>query len=112
MDIQQKQQQVEQELLAVIINHLRNNQMDVATASRLAKDFLAVLPIQNQEDLLIKLKNLGEKYTAAKQIYTLELGKELHEKQQHAVQQMSNSIREGDIEQAISLAKSLRTQST
>lgn len=32
MDIQQKQQ-VEKELLTVIVNHLKNNQMDLATAS-------------------------------------------------------------------------------
>ncbi|GIW61435.1 MAG: hypothetical protein KatS3mg089_0287 [Patescibacteria group bacterium] len=112
MDIQQKQQEVEQELLTVIINNLKNNQMDVATASRLAKDFLAVLPIKNQEDLLMKLKNLGDKYTAAQQIYNLELGKNIHEKQQQTVQLISNSIREGNIEHAITLAKSLKNQPT
>ncbi len=60
----------------------------------------------------MKLKNLGEKYTAAKQVYTLELGKDIHEKQQYAVQQISNSIKEGNIEHAISIAKSLQTQTT
>lgn len=110
MDIQQKQQAIEAELLAMIIQHLKNNQMDVVTASELAKDFLNLLPIQNREDLLSKLKSLGDKYAEAKQIYTTELSVNVEEKERNALRQMSDSIKKGNIEHAISLAKSAQQQ--
>lgn len=109
MDIQQKQLAVEGELLSLIIQHLKSHQIDVATASRLAKDFLQLLPLQSQEDLLTKLKTLSDKYDEIKQLYTLESAQELEGKEQQALAQMSSSIKAGNIEQAISVAKSLQT---
>lgn len=110
MDIQQKQQLIESELLEVIVSHLKSHQLDVATASRLAKDFLQALPLQDQEDLLAKLKILSNKYPLAQPIYALELSKVSREKELHAVQKMTSLIKEGNIEHAISVAKSLQTK--
>lgn len=110
MDIQQKQEAIEAELLAVIIEHLKNHRIDVATASQLAKDFLQVLPLQSQADLLSKLKVLGDKYAEVKQLYTIEASHEQEQQEQQVLQQMSTAIKEGNIDHAISVAKSLQTQ--
>lgn len=111
MDIQQKQQEIEAELLATIIEHLKKKQLDVATASQLAKDFLNVLPLQNQADLLAKLKNLSDTYVEAKQLYTIEAAKGQRAVEQEAVEQMNQAIKNGNIEQALSVAQSLKQQS-
>jgi hypothetical protein len=110
MDIQQKTTEIESELLAVIIQHLKNHQIDVSTASQLARDFLAQLPLQNHEDLLAKLKALSDHYPTVKPLYSLEASKGIEEKEKAALQQMSSSIKEGNIDHAISVAKSLQNQ--
>jgi len=82
--------------------------LGIPTASTLAKDFLAVLPMKNQEDLLQKLKDLSSKYTPAKFVYQKEMAKEESHREQHALTQMQHAIRQGNIEHAINVAKSLQ----
>lgn len=99
---------IERELLELIIQHLENNSLDVRQARKLAKDFLAILPVSNREDLLNKLKNLGTKYREAKQIYIEESGKDTIAKEQQALQGMSEAIKQGKIDHALSIAKELQ----
>ena len=108
MDIQQKTEEVEKELLDIIILHLQNRQIDMNTASKLARDFIAVLPIQNRQDLLLKLQNLGNSYKEAKAVYQQELAKDVVQKEQQALIQMQGAIRQGNIDHAINVAKSLQ----
>ena len=56
MDIQQEVEEVKRELVELIIKHLRENKIPVDKAKKLAADFLNVLPISDQQDLLEKLK--------------------------------------------------------
>jgi len=108
MDVKQQTDRVEQELLAVITKHLERNEIDTLTAQRLTKDFLAILPMQNQADLLAKLKTLSETYEEAKEVYTLEFSQDIKEREEQALNQMRTAIQQGNIEHAINVAKALR----
>lgn len=109
MDIRQKTKEVEQELLDVIIKHLNNNKIDMPRATQLAKDFLSALPIENQQDLLTKLKSLSTTYGEAKSVYMKELADDIRAKEEQALTQMHSAITSGNIEQAISVAKSMHS---
>lgn len=101
---------IENELLELIARHLQDNKMDAQTAQKLATDFLAVLPIQNRQDLLNKLKNLGEKYGEVKQVYMQEFSKDTTAKEQEALTKMTHAIRQGNIDHALSIAKDLKEE--
>ena len=107
MDIKEEVVEVKRELLGLILKHLKENKIEAEKAQQLARDFLAVLPIRDQLDLLNKLKNLGEKYPEAEKVYLDELQKTSDEKRDIALSQMSGFIKQGNIEQAITTAKVL-----
>lgn len=110
MDIQQEVQQLEKELLELIIKKLEENKMEVEEARRLAADFLKLLPIQDQKDLLMKLKLLSEEHKDAQGLYVEELSKASEIDREQALTQMRNAIHAGNIEQAIAFAKHRQTQ--
>lgn len=107
MDIQQDVQVVEKELTDIIVQYLKENKMELLTAQKLAADFLAVLPIQSRADLLQKLKDLSTKYKEVKSVYTHALGKVIQENDEQRLTAMRDHIRQGNIEEAITVAKSM-----
>ncbi len=110
MDLQSKVETIKQELVELIVKHLKENKIEIAKARKLAGDFLRVLPVRDQQDLLLKLKNLGEEYSEAREIYVRELG-EINEANRHqALSQMHELIKAGKIEDAIAVAKSVQSQ--
>lgn len=108
MDIAQKVETVEKELLEIIADHLIQNKIDVATARKMAQDFLSILPVSDQEDLLNKLKSLGEKYEEAQEVYVEELGKMTEETRNAALNKMRDAIKSGNIDNAITVAHNLK----
>lgn len=107
MDIAQEVEAVKKELTDLIIVHLRENKIEVDKARALASDFLDVLPIQNHADLLSKLKELGEKYQEAKTVYVEKLAIDTSAQTQQALTAMRDAITQGNMEQAISAAKTV-----
>lgn len=107
VDIVAEVEEVKKELLELIIEHLKQNKIQATEAQQLARDFLAVLPIKDQADLLSKLKNLGEKYKEANEVYLDELSKASEEKRDQALSLMRDYIKQGNIDQAIQTAKTL-----
>lgn len=107
MDVAQEVEVVKKELLEIIINHLKENKIKTVDAQQLARDFLSVLPIKDQADLLAKLKTLGDNYPEAGQIYVGELEKSEEEKRSQTLTQIRNHIKLGNIDQAIASAKSI-----
>ncbi len=105
MDIQEEIKKIEEELLAVITKHLEENKIEVEKAQQLARDFLAILPVADQQDLLKKLQDLSGKYDEVKPLYTREYGKMDDMKRDEVLTHMRQSIHNGDIDQAISIAK-------
>jgi len=107
MDIQQEVEEVKKELVELIIKHLRENKLPAEKAKKLAGDFLNVLPISDQQDLLAKLKNLGQEYQEVKEVYVNELKKISEEKRNETLSQMRDHIKQGNINRAIEAASVL-----
>lgn len=107
VDIQQDVQAVEKELTDIIVRYLKENKMDMPTAQKLAADFLAVLPIHNRVELLEKLKNLSDKYKEVKPIYAHTLEKVTEESDTQKLNAMRDHIKQGNIEEAITAAKTM-----
>lgn len=107
MDIQEEVEAIKRELVELIIKHLRENRIPVDKAKQLAKDFLNILPISDQQDLLNKLKNLGDSYGEAKEIYVRELTKASEQNRERALSQIRDHIKLGNINEAIKATQSL-----
>lgn len=107
MDVQQEVKLVEKELVDLIIEHLKVNRIAVDVARQQAKDFLSLLPIQDQRDLLNKLKGLSERYEEAKEVYAEELGKINEALRQQTLNQMRQHIQTGNMDAAIAAAKAM-----
>lgn len=105
MDITQEVDTVEKELLELIVQHLEANKLELATAQKLAKDFLSTLPIQDQKDLLAKLQTLGKTYPEAQAVYVTEARKINEMERDQILNHMRNAIGTGDIHGAIQIAK-------
>ena len=107
MDLTEEVKLVEKELVDLIIAHLKSNSIAVEAARQQARDFLALLPVSDQKDLLNKLKGLGEKYVEAKTVYAEELGKVNEEERQRTLEEMRSHISSGNIDAAIAAAKAM-----
>lgn len=107
MDINEEVEKIKQELLDLILDHLKKNKIETVKAQQQARDFLNSMPIADQKDLLSKLKTLGAKYTEAQSVYLHELEKSEAEKRDQALNLMRDYIHRGDIDNATLVAKSL-----
>lgn len=96
---------IEKDLLEQIIQRLDENKMSPEEAQKLAKEFLSLLPISDQQDLLKKLLQLSNDNNATKGIY-LKYAKPYEESEtQRKLELMSQHLHAGNIEQALSVAK-------
>lgn len=107
MDLQEEVKAIEKELLDLIIAHLKANKIEVEKARQLARDFLAVLPVKDQKDLLEKLRALGDQYEEAKEVYAQELAKVSEGIREQTLNQMRDFIKQGNIDSAIATAKNM-----
>lgn len=112
MDVQRETEDIERELAELIIQNLRNNKIRLDRARKLSSDFMKLLPINDQRDLLMKLKNLSSEYPETTGIYLEELGKATDEKTNQALLEMHDHIKNGNIDLAISVAKDLNSSRT
>lgn len=108
MDVQQEVEAVKKELVDLIIAHLKENKIDAKIAQKLAQDFLSILPIKDWQDLVGKLKKLGESYPEAQQVYVEELKKVADMDRDAKLNQMRDHIGQGNMEQAIVVAKTMQ----
>lgn len=107
-NLPQEVAKIKHELMLLIKEHLKNNQIEAEEAQKLAADFLAILPVRSWNDLLVKLRQLSQNHKDAKGIYVEELQEyEMIQKDQ-TLNQMRDHIKKGDIESAISVAKSMK----
>lgn len=107
MDITEEVELVKKELVDLIIAHLRENKIEADKARELASDFLDVLPIENHQDLLDKLKQLGEKYQEAQALYVERLGQVTSQQTEQALNNMRDAIAKGNMDHAITVAKTM-----
>jgi hypothetical protein len=96
---------IEKDLLEAIIENLEQNKIDTDEAKKVAQEFLSYLPLQDKKDLLKKLYSLGLHHSEAKGLY-LKYAKPIEEEErQKKLTLMSQHIKNGQIEQAIAVAK-------
>lgn len=110
MDIKQEVEVVKKELVEIIIESLKANKISVDEAKKLANDFLNVLPVSSYNDLLNKLKSLGEEHSEVKKIYVDELEKASKARDKEALNKMRDLIKLGKIEEAVSVANSMEKE--
>jgi hypothetical protein len=97
--------EVEKELLQVIIDNLDQAKMTVEEAQAVAKEFLALLPLQDKKDLLDKLYKLSQDHSETKGMY-LKFAKPYEEEERlKKLELMSKHIKNGQIEHALAIAK-------
>ena len=104
-DLKKFLENVERDLLLDIILNMRNRKITVGDAEKLARDFLAVLPIRDRQDLLGKLKSLSGKYSEARDVYLKYAAEEHETEKNQAVDTIANHIKNGEIEKALEVAK-------
>lgn len=96
---------VEKELLQEIINRLNQNKMSSEDAQKVAKEFLSLLPIHDQKDLLAKLYQLSKANQGMQGVY-LKFAQPYEENEkQRKLSLMSQHLHQGKIEEALSVAK-------
>ena len=96
---------VENDLLNIIIQNLKQKSLDVKQAKALAKEFLSLLPIQDKKDLLEKLHKLSNEHVEVKSLYLKYAKPYEEEERQKKLALMSEHIKNGQIEHALNVAK-------
>ncbi len=98
-------EEIERDLLKVIINNMEHRGMTLEQAHILAKEFLALLPPADKQDLLQKLLGYTQVHPEAKLI--ADNFRKIYEtsRDQQTLEKMRQHIQSGNIEQAISVAK-------
>lgn len=107
MDITKEVEQIEKELLELIVVFLKENKMPLERGQQMARDFLALLPMVDQKDLLTKLKQLSDNYTETRELYLKELTKVNELSREEALTQMRNAVAQGNLDHAILVAKKI-----
>jgi hypothetical protein len=96
---------VEKELIDEIIKNLDQAKITVKQARETAREFLALLPMQDKKDLVEKLYKLKGKHSETSEIY-LEYAKSFEEEdRQKKLTLMSEHIKNGKIDEALAVAK-------
>lgn len=96
---------VEKELLVEIVKRLDEQKMSEVDAQQLAKDFLALLPIQDKKDLLDKLNKFSQANSEAKGVYLKYMVPHEEEDRLRKLELMSQHIQKGEIENALAVAR-------
>ncbi len=104
---QQELEQVEDELARIIVKHLQESKITSDEAQKVASEFLAALPVHTKKELLELLKSLGQKYKEAQELYVKELKDYAVQESDGALLQMRNAIAQGNMDQALAIAKTL-----
>lgn len=96
---------IERDLLEVIIQNLEQHSIHIPQARELAREFLALLPLQDKKDLLEKLYKLSQKHIETKGVYLKYAKPYEDEERQKKLELMSHHIKNGQIEHALTIAK-------
>jgi hypothetical protein len=98
-------EQIEKDLLDEILKNLEQNSITPEQAEKAAKEFLALLPIEDKHQLLEKLGKYSKMHVEGKNLYMKYAAPIEEEERQQKVAEMSAHIKNGKIEEAINVAK-------
>jgi hypothetical protein len=97
--------EIENELLQIIIDNLDQEKMTVEEAQKIAQEFLALLPLHDKRDLLDKLYKFGLGHAETKSLYIKYAKPVEEEERQKKLALMSEHIKNGQIDNALAIAK-------
>lgn len=98
-------EEVELDLLNEIVKSLEKDRMTEDQASKFAREFLALLPIEDKRELLEKLKNFSKTHIEARSVFIKYATPYEEEERQRKLTLMSQHIKNGEIEHALNVAK-------
>ncbi len=104
-NIQELESDIQRDLTYYIILNLRHHELAVPTAQALAREFLAIFPIQTVEDLLRKLEKLGKRYQEARAVFIEYANAFYRAKKKEALEIVPGYIKNLQIEEAIKITK-------
>ena len=96
---------VENDLLNIIINNLKQNSIDTDGARKMAREFLSLLPMQDKHDLLKKLHKLSVDHKQTQGLYLKYAQPYEEEERQKKLALISEHLKNGQIEHALTIAK-------
>lgn len=105
MQLEEIKNIVETDYLKLLSQYLKAGKIKLPEAKEVTKEFLALLPFADIEDLESKLKSFAERHPEFNQIYITFLKKEDLEKTADLVGKMKVLIRENKIDEALNLVK-------
>ena len=97
--------EVEKDLVAEIIEKLKENKLSPEDSKSLAKEFLSHLPPRDLPTLVDVLRNLTNKYQSVREVYAKYYALEGDMQDAAKIHAMATHINNGNIEQAIEVAK-------
>ncbi len=105
MNLEEIKNIVETDYLKLLSQYLKTGKIKLSEAKEVTKEFLALLPFADIEDMQTKLKSFTEKHPEFNQVYITFLNKEDLEKTADLVGKMKVLIRENKIDEALNLIK-------
>ncbi len=97
--------QVEKDLVDEIVKKLKSNNISPAKAQSFAKEFLSQLPPKDFNALVDILKEISEKYEEMNHVYAKYYAIRGDMEDTKKVHAMASHIKQGNIEEAIAIAK-------
>lgn len=104
-DLEKFVSDIKRDLLFYIILHIKHQELSLKGAQSLAKDFLAIFPIIDKNDMLNKMHQLGNKYPEARTVYIKYANPYYEEERQNKLKEALLHIRNGDVDKALHAAK-------
>lgn len=96
---------VERDLLFHIITNMRNMEITMARASRLAKEFLDTLPVDDKEIVIKTLSKMGNTYPEAQAIYIKYANDYYARKKDLITKKIHSHLCHGEIKEALKTVK-------
>jgi len=96
---------MERDVMFEIITNMRNEQLSLERAQRLAQEFLEVVPSKTRKGLFMKMKLLAQIHPEARTVYMKYANVYYEEKKNVAVRLVTRAIATHDIERAVRIAR-------
>lgn len=105
MDIKTITHQTETDFLKIVIRQLKSGKMSLDQAKIIAKEFLALLPFEDEKSLEEKLKPFTDKYIDFKPLYISILKDEEEKQVSDLLSKMREYMKDDKIDEALELVK-------
>jgi hypothetical protein len=103
--VQQFVKDIEKELLVQVISNLDQKTITDDKAQKLAKDFIALLPVKSKKILVIKMRNLAHSYKEVAKVY-FDIAESIYKEERSRKSKIaSRYIAQGDLDRAIRIVK-------